>query len=174
MLLTIAVLTQGFRFLSVVFTALILGSAFCHVLEMPLKLAMSGADYMVVQQIYGAFGPVGAVLEPAAILSSAALAFLVRKRPSFIPALVGALALVTALLVWAAVVSPVNPRWAAAGPGTVPPDFAALRARWEWGHAAHASLLFVGFLALVVSVLVEIPRRPVAAAARHRAAERAA
>lgn len=36
-------LTQSFRFVSLVFTALILGGAFCHVLEMPLKLAMAGA-----------------------------------------------------------------------------------------------------------------------------------
>jgi hypothetical protein len=161
-------LTQSFRFVSLVFSALILGGAFCHVLEMPLKLAMAGADYMVVQQIYGAFGPVGMVLEPAAILSSVALAFLVRRRRSFVPALVGAVALVAALLVWATVVSPVNPHWAAAGPGTVPPDFAALRARWEWGHAAHAALLFLAFLALVVSVLVEVPRHAVAAEARRR------
>lgn len=166
-------LTQSFRFLSLLFTALIMGSALCHVLEMPLKLAMAGADYMVVQQIYGAFGPVGAVLEPAAILSSAALAFLVRTRRSFIPAVIGTLALVTALLVWAVVVSPVNAHWAVAGPRTVPPDFASLRARWKWGHTAHAALLLVSFLALVVSVLVEIPRRAVAAEACGRAARAA-
>jgi hypothetical protein len=141
---------------------------------MPIKLTMAGADYMVVQQIYGAFGPVGMVLEPAAILSSVALAFLVRRRRSFVPALVGAVALVAALLVWAAVVSPVNPHWAAAGPGTVPSDFTALRTRWEWGHAAHAALLFLAFLALVVSVLVEIPRRATVAAETRRRNRRAA
>jgi hypothetical protein len=168
------VLTQSFRFLSLVFTALIMGSAFCHVLEMPIKLAMAGADYLVVQRIYGAFGPVGAVLEPAAILSSAALAFLVRRRRSFVPALAGTLALVTALLVWAAVVSPVNPHWAAAGPDRVPLDFESLRARWEWGHVAHAALLFVAFLALVVSVLVDVSPRAAAARGRRAAAARAA
>jgi hypothetical protein len=161
-------LTQSVRLLSLTFSALILGGAFCHVLEMPVKLTLPGAEYTVVQQIYGAFGPVGAVLEPAAILSAATLAFLVRRRRSFVPALVGAVTLVTALLVWAAVVNPVNPHWAAAAPGSVPADFVALRTRWEWGHAAHAALLFLAFVALVVSVLVEIPRRPAAAAARRR------
>jgi hypothetical protein len=168
------VLTQSFRFLSLVFTALIFGSAFCHVLEMPMKLAMAGADYMVVQQIYATFGPIGALLEPAAILSTAALAFLVRKRRSFIPALVAAVAMVVALLVWVAVVSPVNPHWAAAGPHTVPPNFESLRIRWEWGHAAHAALLFVAFLATVVSVLVDIPPHAVTVEARRPAAGRAA
>jgi hypothetical protein len=167
------VLTQSVRLLSLVFTALILGGAFCHVLEMPVKLTLAGAEYMVVQQIYGAFGPVGAVLEPAAILSSAALAFLVRGRRSFVPAIAGTVALTAALLLWFLVVSPVNAHWAAAGPGAVPPEFESLRARWEWGHAAHAALLFVAFLALAVSVLLEIPPRA-AVRARRSTAERAA
>jgi hypothetical protein len=156
-------LIQSVRLMSLVFGALILGGAFCHVLEMPIKLSMAGVEYTVVQQIYGAFGPVGAVLEPAAIISTVALAFLVRRRRSFVPALTAAVTLVVALLVWASVVSPVNPHWAATPPGAVPPNFDALRARWEWGHAAHAALLFLSFVALVVSVLVEIPRHPVAA-----------
>ena len=56
----------------------------------------------------------------------------------------------------------------------MPPDFASLRARWEWGHAAHATLLFVSFLATVTSVLVDIPSRAVAAEARRSVASRAA
>jgi hypothetical protein len=167
-------LAQSFRLLSLVFTALIMGSALCHVIEMPIKIAMAGADYMVVQQVYTSFGPLGAVLEPAAILSTAALAFLVRRRRSFFPALIGAVLLVAALLVWALVVNPVNPLWATAGPRTVPPDFDSLRARWEWGHVAHATLLFVGFLALVVSVVMDIPRRAVTVPARRPVAGRAA
>jgi hypothetical protein len=161
-------LIQSVRLLSLVFTALILGGAFCHVLEMPVKLTLPGAQYTVVQQVYGAFGPAGAVLEPAAILSAMTLAFLVRRHRSFVPAMVGAVTLVAALLVWATVVSPVNPHWASTAPGTVPPDFLALRARWEWGHAAHAALLFLAFVALVVSVLVEIPHRSLAAQVRGR------
>lgn len=89
------------------------------------------------------------------------------------PALTGAVALAAALLLWFVVVSPVNAHWAAAGPGTVPPAFESPRARLKWGHAAHAALLFVAFLALVVFVLVEITSRAVARAHRS-AAERAA
>lgn len=167
-------LTQSVPFVSVAFSALILGGAFCHVLEMPVKMAMAGADYMIVQQIYGGFGPVGAVLEPGAILSAAALAFLLRGRRSFIPALTGAIALAVALLVWVAVVSPVNPQWAAAGTTSVPPNFESLRARWEWGHAIHAGLLFLAFLSLVVSMLLDIPARASAVEADSVIGERAA
>ena len=166
-------LTQAFRFLSLVFSALILGSAFCHVLEMPVKMAMAGADYMIIQQIYAGFGPIGAVLEPAAIMSAAALAFLLRGRRAFVPALTGAIALAVALLVWVAVVSPANPQWTAAGPDTVPPNFESLRARWEWGHAIHAGLLFVAFVSLGVSVLWDVPARAVAEDADRAVDERA-
>jgi hypothetical protein len=39
---------------------------------------------MMVQQIYNMFGPAASVLEPGAIIVSAVLAFLVRRRwPSF-------------------------------------------------------------------------------------------
>jgi Domain of unknown function (DUF1772) len=174
LLLQSDVVTQSLRFLSLVCTALILGGAFCHVLEMPIKLGLSGADYMIVQQIYGTFGPVGSILEPAAIISTAALAFVVRGRRSFGPAVVAAVTLVVALIAWVAVVNPVNPHWAAAGPTTVPPEFEALRRRWEWGHATHAALLFVAFVATVVSVLVELPTRALAADARRARAERVA
>ena len=61
-------LTQSVRLLSLTFSALILGGAFCHVLEMPVKLMLPGAEYTVVQQIYGAFGPVGAVRASAGCL----------------------------------------------------------------------------------------------------------
>lgn len=150
-----------FRFLALVLTALILGGAFCHVLELPVKMTLDPADYMVVQQIYGAFGPVGAVLEPGAIAATVVLAFLLRRRPGRGAAAIGALFLLAALASWAVVVNPVNAHWAAAGPDSVPPDFESLRARWEYGHALHAALLFAAFVSLVVSVLAAT-RPPVA------------
>jgi hypothetical protein len=152
------VIFQVVRLLSLSFTALILGGVFCHVLEMPVKMTLAPSDYMIVQQIYSTFGPIGAVLEPAAILCATALAWLVRGRRAFAPALVGGLCLVASLMLWVAIVSPVNPHWAAAAQAqTVPDNFESLRSRWEWGHAIHACGLFAGFVALVVSVLVEIP-----------------
>ena len=39
-------------------------------------------------------------------------------------------------------------------PGTVPEDFAALRAQGEFGHATGFVLFLVAFVFLVVSVLV--------------------
>jgi hypothetical protein len=152
------VLVAALRFVAIVFAALVLGLAFCHVLEMPGKMALGGAEYMMVQRIYLTFGPVASVLEPGAIVASAALAFLVhRRRAPFAFTLAGAVLLAVALAVWFAVVNPVNLEWAALPPGTLGAGFEAQRARWEYGHAAHAALLFAGFVALVASVLVEVP-----------------
>jgi hypothetical protein len=174
-LLPIDTMLHVVALLSLTSSALILGGAFCHVLEMPVKMALPPSEYMTVQQIYGAFGPVGAILEPAAILSGAALAWLMRGRRAFTPALVGALCLAAALLLWVAIVSPVNPHWSAAAQAqTVPDDFQSLRNRWEWGHAIHAGVLFLGFVALVVSVLAEVPRRAGMAAASRPSARRVA
>ena len=98
-----------------------------------------------------------------------------RGRRAFTPALVGALCLAAALLLWVAIVSPVNPHWSAAAQAqTVPDDFQSLRNRWEWGHAIHAGVLFLGFVALVVSVLAEVPRRAGMAAASRPSARRVA
>jgi hypothetical protein len=73
---------------------------------------------------------------------------------------------------WFALVSPVNAFWAAATPATPPPDWQTLRARWEFGHAVHAGLLFAGFTALLVSILVDSPstRRCDGHESYHRAA----
>jgi hypothetical protein len=154
---------QAFRFLSVVLAGLLLGPTLGHLLEMPVKLGLPATDYVIVQRIYGAFGLFGAVVEPAAIVAAGALTFLVRGRRAFRPALVGALCLVAALLVWVAVVNPVNPSWATASPSMVPPNFESLRLQWEWGHAVRTALVLAGFVSLVVAVLADMASVAVAA-----------
>ncbi|HJS88173.1 MAG TPA: hypothetical protein VJ779_22200, partial [Acetobacteraceae bacterium] len=52
------------------------------------------------------------------------------------------------LIEWALVVAPMNARlngWTAA---TLPPDWIAVRNRWEAGHAVQAMLFFLAFLLL--------------------------
>src|SRR5712691_3615898 len=121
------------RVLALVLTSLVLGLSFCHVLEMPGKMKLGGQENMVVQQIYRTFGPVASVLEPGAIIVSAVLAFLLRRRlPAFALTFGASVALAAALGLWAALVYPVNLQWAALPPGALPPDWQVLRARWEY------------------------------------------
>ena len=157
------VVSQVFRFLSVVLAGLALSLAVSHALEMPAKLRLPAHDYLIVQQIYAAFGAAGAILEPAAVVCAFVLAFLVRGGRALRPALAGALCLTAALLIWVAIVNPVNTQWQAAGALNVPDNFESLRMRWEWGHAARAALILAGFVALVIAVLTDMSAAAVAA-----------
>jgi hypothetical protein len=136
------------RFLTLLGIALILGLAFAHVAELPGKLRLAGTDWLTVQHnLYIGFGPIGAVVEPLAILLAWTLAFRLRRsgRPGFVPALAAALCVSVGLAVWALVVSPVNAvvdGWTAA---TLPADWTAWRNRWEIGHAIHAALFALAF-----------------------------
>jgi len=149
-------LRQAFRFLTVVLTAITLGLTLGHLLEMPAKLALTPGDYVIVQRIYSGFGVLGALVEPAAIICAFAFAFLARGTRAFRPAVVGALCLVAALLIWVAIVNPTNAQWQTASPSMIPPDFEALRMRWEWGHAVRAALVLAGFASLVIAVLADM------------------
>lgn len=155
--------SQLFRFLAVVFAGLVLSLALAHALEMPAKLRLAPHDYLIVQQIYPTFGAVGAIIEPAAVACAFVLAFIVRRGRAFRPALVGALCLVAALLIWVAIVNPVNTSWQAAGAAGVPENFDSLRIRWEWGHAARATLSLAGFVSLVIAVLTDMSAAAAAA-----------
>jgi hypothetical protein len=147
-------MVNAFRFLSLVLTALVMGLAFCHVVQMPPKMVLGGPEYLLTLRMYGGFGPVGALLEPGAIVAAIVLATLVRRRRrEFALATAGAACLVAGLLLWFVVVSPVNAHWAVASPSAPPADWVALRHRWEWGHAGHAVVLLMAFAALVCSVL---------------------
>ena len=160
------VVSQVFRFLSVVLAGLALSLAVSHALEMPAKLRLPAHDYLIVQQIYAAFGAVGALLEPAAVACAFALAFLVRRGRALRPALAGALCLTAALLIWVAIVNPIDGHWAqwqAAGALNVPDNFESLRMRWEWGHAARAALILAGFVSLVIAVLADMSAAAAAA-----------
>jgi hypothetical protein len=157
------------RLLTLIAVALVMGASFAHVLEMGPKLALDAEGYRIVQTIYTSFGPIGRILEPLAIVGALALAYAARGRHSFLPALIGALALVLALIAWAVIVAPMNLRMTEWG-SAMSSDWTAVRARWEWGHVVHFLLQLTGFVALLLSVLADVPaRRPSSVVARPRA-----
>jgi len=78
-----------------------------------------------------------------------------------VSALAGALCLLLAFGIWLAVVAPVNREVTAAfraAPALVPELWMRVRIRWEDGHVVGFIVQFVGFCALVLSVLVETPK----------------
>lgn len=75
-------LIRSWRFVTILLVALLSGMAFAHVLESPAKMQYDAALYVTLKKtLYVAWGPpnVGGILEPAAILATVSLAFLLRE-----------------------------------------------------------------------------------------------
>jgi hypothetical protein len=148
------------RFLALLCVALTLGLAFAHVMEIPGKLRLPGEVWLIVQQnLYVAFGPpLGAGIEVAAIALTWLTAVLGRhRRPAFALSVAAGTAVTLGLAVWGLIVAPANTTLSAWTVATLPPDWAAVRFRWELGHALHAACLAVGFMALLGAILAETP-----------------
>ena len=113
------------RFLSLLLVALTLGMTFCHVLEIPGKLRFEGAAWLTVQQnLYVAFGVVGAAIEVLSILLTWVVVVQVRSRRPAVYWTVGAALCVTiGLLAWAVLVAPINAALSGWTPATLPADW---------------------------------------------------
>src|SRR5690242_9455721 len=97
--------------ITLVLTALLLGTSFAHTLEMPAKLQYDAAQWTWLQHtLYQAFASVGGPIELAAIFSSLVLVFLLRgHRSSFQLALTGAVCLMVAFFgIWIFITNSVN------------------------------------------------------------------
>ena len=155
-------LLKGTRFAAIMLAALTLGLGFCHLMQLPSRLDWD--QYLWVGStvqggLYAMFGSVGAVIFVATVSVLALLAYFLREhgRPGFKLALVAALLFLLALILWWALVYPVNVELAKWVNGPVPADWTDYRARWEWGHAIIAFVELLGFAALVGSVLSDTP-----------------
>src|SRR5690348_14360993 len=89
---------------------LVFAMAFAHVMELPGKLRFDGPAWLMVQHnLYVAFGPLAAVLEPLAIVLAWALTMtLWRSGQPYRRALLAAFCTTLGLIEWAVVVSPMN------------------------------------------------------------------
>ncbi|WP_174626719.1 DUF1772 domain-containing protein [Candidatus Methylobacter favarea] len=147
------------RFITLVLVALGLTMGTAHLLELPPKMQYDAVMYAAVTStLYRLFGSVGAFIQVASILAVAILAFLVRFRPAFRLTLFATLSLIFSLILWFALVAPVNAEWLQvieSTPEFVPKAYLQLRDRWEYGHVAAFIAWFCGFCLLVLSVLIE-------------------
>ena len=155
------VMLRATRFATLLLAALglVLGGA--HVLELPPKMAYDAELYTrVTSTLYRLFGSIGAAIQVGALLSAAGLTFLVRGRPSFRPTLVGTLALLLSLVLWAALVAPVNAEWGRVleqSPAAAPDAYLRLRSRWEYGHVAAFAAWLTGYVLLLRAALARTP-----------------
>jgi hypothetical protein len=139
------------RFLSLLFCALALAPALAHLLELPSKIGLPRDEYFVVQQIYRGWWMLGIVVF-GALLSTLALAIVVRKRPGELgPALTAFLCIVATQAIFWTFTFPANQQ--TANWTLLPDNWQELRMRWEYSHAASAMLNLVAMIAVIIAVL---------------------
>ncbi|HVO03383.1 MAG TPA: hypothetical protein VMT54_14350 [Candidatus Cybelea sp.] len=145
------------RFLNLLLVALTLGMTFCHALEYPGKLKLTGLEWLTVQHnIYIAFGVVGAIIEVTAIATTWVVFGQLRGwKTARVLTLLAAVCGTAALGIWFAYVDPVNSALNAWTPETLPDNWTRFRDQWEAGHAVSAALFALAFGALVIAIMSE-------------------
>jgi hypothetical protein len=149
------------RFLTVMLTALSMGAAFAHLLEMPAKLRYDGPTWLhLLQTLYPpGFGTVGAACEVLAVVASLMLVVATRNRRKAFPwTLLGFSCVLASHAIFWIWVNPVNMTMVPLTPDTLVMDWTRLRDQWEFAHASRAILQIVALGAFVLSLLAEIPK----------------
>ena len=156
---------RAWRFITLMLTSFSLSLSMTHLLELPQRMQFDQQLWVrvtVFENVYKlfGFGSFGAAFETTAILTAIVLAFLVRKHGStFYWTLGGAILLVLAFVSWIMFVAPMNAEFAQWLTNPVPADWTRYRDQWEYAHAVNALIKIIGLSLLVISVLVETPKK---------------
>jgi hypothetical protein len=143
--------------LTVLLSALLLGTTFAHVLEMPAKLHYNGIEWMRLQDtLYVAFAKIGGAVEIGAIVAAGVLAFMLREnRAALMLSLFGGLCLAVAFFgIWIFITNVANAEVAKWTPQSIPTDWSQWRRRWDYSHAVRFVLQLVALGALISALLV--------------------
>jgi hypothetical protein len=138
-------------FIALLTTALALGAALAHALELLNKIHLAKDEYFIVQQAYRGWDRLGYLLavELIAMLLVAALS---RHEPRVLwPTITAIVCLIGAQAVFWSFTYPANVvtnNWTA-----VPAQWEDLRARWEYSHLAGAAFQVMAMSALIIAVL---------------------
>lgn len=138
-------------FVALLATAMALGGALAHVLELPNKIGLSADEYFVVQKVYYGWNRL-AFLLLIEIISMIVVTIFARHTPLvFWPALFAIVFLVCAQAVFWVFTFPANvatENWT-----QIPQNWQVLRARWEYSHAAGAGFQLLAMASLILSVI---------------------
>jgi len=138
-------------FIALLATAIALGGALAHLFELPNKIGLTGSDYFVVQKAYRGWNRLAIVLL-VELVSMIAVAVMSRGwPPAFWPAILAILFLICAQAIFWIYTFPANvatENWT-----VMPTNWRALRAQWEYSHAAGAGFQLLAMCSLIVAVL---------------------
>lgn len=137
--------------LALLATAVALGGALAHALELPNKIGLDRDAYFTVQQIYRGWNLLAVVLLAQAI-GIVAVILTHRRQPRVSwPAAIALLFLIAAQTVFWSWTFPANQ--ATANWTTMPDNWELLRRHWELSHLVGAVCQFGAMAALVLAVL---------------------
>jgi hypothetical protein len=138
-------------FIALLATALALGAALAHALELPNKINLPERQYFIIQQVYRGWNQLAylLVIQLVSMLVSAGLSW---HEPRVLwPTLAAVLFLLCAQAVFWTFTYPANvatDNWT-----TIPAEWESLRTRWEYSHALGAVFQFLAMSALIIAVL---------------------
>jgi hypothetical protein len=138
-------------FIALLATALALGAALAHALELPNKINLPERQYFIIQQVYRGWNQL-AYLLVIQLVSMLVIAGLSWHEPRVLwPTLAAVLFLLCAQAVFWTFTYPANvatDNWT-----TIPAEWESLRTRWEYSHALGAVFQFLAMSALIIAVL---------------------
>jgi hypothetical protein len=138
-------------FAALLASALVLGPALAHVLELPNKIDLPREEYFIVQKAYRGWSQIAWVLG-VQVVSLLVAAILARaERRVMVLTLVAVACVLAAQGLFWTFTYPAN---VATDNWTIVPDnWDGLRRQWEYSHAAGAAFQLLGFCLLVCAVL---------------------
>jgi hypothetical protein len=142
-------------FVALMATALALGAALAHALELPNKIDLSADEYFVVQKVYRGWNRLGYLLAVELFGILALIHFYRRQRRVLVPVLAALIFLVAAQVVFWLFTFPTNQ---ATSNWTVQPsNWETLRSQWEYSHLAGAVFQALTMASLALAVLRRKP-----------------
>ena len=146
---------KALQLIAVLATALLLGTTFAPVLEMPSKLALSASEWWTVQDtLVRPCITVGGPLELFTIAINLAVLAAALSRPQLLVLTAGsALCLLLAFAVWVVFTEPVNLQVLQWTNSTLPHDWNQLREQWEFSQLIRFLLHLTGLVLLAASLL---------------------
>jgi hypothetical protein len=138
-------------FAALLATALALGGALAHALELPNKIGLSDENYFVVQQIYRGWSLLGVLL--AVELAGMLAVVILYRRQSRVrnAALVAVGSLLAAQAIFWTFTVPANQ--ATVNWSVQPENWDALRRQWEYSHLAGAAFQTLAMASVIIAVL---------------------
>ena len=144
------------KFIAVILAALTFAPAFGHLAEMPAKLKLDGDSWYATQFLYQGWGAFLGPIEAVTLVVTAWWLWQSRShKPAFAMLSIALASYVGMQLCFWLFNFPVNAAVATWSPATLPADWFAYRARWEWSHATRAVLAFIAFVCLLRAALMK-------------------